>query len=151
MYVNNEESYYLKSLCEMQYNLWLNNQQIFKKLFEEGLQIQKQRLRDLRNYAKEKRNEEKRQHQNELDSMENHYKDQVGLMPSTCQLGLGHGWLLCNQHSFAAVIVSKANLRQYLKQYPVYVVLFPFWFKMEYKNNCIVMEYLSFLPHSFHC
>uniref|UniRef100_A0A8C6HXD1 Centrosomal protein 95 n=1 Tax=Mus spicilegus TaxID=10103 RepID=A0A8C6HXD1_MUSSI len=53
---------------------------IFKKLFEEGLQIQKQRLRDLRNYAKEKRNEEKRQHQNELDSMENHYKDQFSLL-----------------------------------------------------------------------
>ncbi|TKC47161.1 hypothetical protein EI555_009144 [Monodon monoceros] len=50
---------------------------IFKKLFEEGLQIQKQRLRDLRNYAKEKRDEQKRQHQNELDSMENYYKDQM--------------------------------------------------------------------------
>ncbi|XP_062071388.1 centrosomal protein of 95 kDa isoform X3 [Lepus europaeus] len=53
---------------------------IFKKLFEEGLQIQKQRLRDLRNYAKEKRDEEKRQHQNELDSMENYYKDQFSLL-----------------------------------------------------------------------
>ncbi|EPY86437.1 coiled-coil domain containing 45 [Camelus ferus] len=50
---------------------------IFKKLFEEGLQIQKQRLRDLRNYAREKRDEQKRQHQNELDSMENYYKDQM--------------------------------------------------------------------------
>nr|XP_013003845.1 centrosomal protein of 95 kDa isoform X2 [Cavia porcellus] len=53
---------------------------IFKQLFEEGLQIQKQRLRDLRNYAKEKRDEEKRQHQNELDSMENYYKDQFSLL-----------------------------------------------------------------------
>ncbi|XP_031208075.1 centrosomal protein of 95 kDa isoform X2 [Mastomys coucha] len=53
---------------------------IFKKLFEEGLQIQKQRLQDLRNYTKEKRNEEKRQHQNELDSMENYYKDQFSLL-----------------------------------------------------------------------
>ncbi|XP_023569695.1 centrosomal protein of 95 kDa isoform X2 [Octodon degus] len=53
---------------------------IFKKLFEEGLQIQKQRLRDLRNYAREKRDEEKRQHQNELDSMENYYKDQFSLL-----------------------------------------------------------------------
>ncbi|XP_038183649.1 centrosomal protein of 95 kDa isoform X3 [Arvicola amphibius] len=53
---------------------------IFKKLFEEGLQIQKQRLRDLRNYAKEKRSEEKRQHQNELDSMENYYKGQFSLL-----------------------------------------------------------------------
>uniref|UniRef100_A0A8C0I6E5 Centrosomal protein 95 n=1 Tax=Balaenoptera musculus TaxID=9771 RepID=A0A8C0I6E5_BALMU len=46
----------------------------------EGLQIQKQRLRDLRNYAKEKRDEQKRQHQNELDSMENYYKDQFSLL-----------------------------------------------------------------------
>ncbi|XP_003786241.1 centrosomal protein of 95 kDa isoform X1 [Otolemur garnettii] len=53
---------------------------IFKKLFEEGLQIQKQRLRDLRNYAKEKRDEQKRQHQNELDSMENFYKGQFSLL-----------------------------------------------------------------------
>ncbi|XP_036755704.2 centrosomal protein of 95 kDa isoform X4 [Manis pentadactyla] len=53
---------------------------IFKNLFEEGLQIQKQRLRDLRNYAKEKRDEQKRQHQNELDSMENYYKDQFSLL-----------------------------------------------------------------------
>uniref|UniRef100_A0ABI7ZWZ6 DUF5745 domain-containing protein n=1 Tax=Felis catus TaxID=9685 RepID=A0ABI7ZWZ6_FELCA len=53
---------------------------IFKKLFEEGLQIQKQRLQDLRNYAKEKRAEQKRQHQNELDSMENYYKDQFSLL-----------------------------------------------------------------------
>ncbi|KAM9045966.1 centrosomal protein of 95 kDa isoform 3-T3 [Megaptera novaeangliae] len=53
---------------------------IFRKLFEEGLQIQKQRLRDLRNYAKEKRDEQKRQHQNELDSMENYYKDQFSLL-----------------------------------------------------------------------
>ncbi|XP_006886466.1 PREDICTED: centrosomal protein of 95 kDa [Elephantulus edwardii] len=53
---------------------------VFKKLFEEGLQIQKQRLRDLRNYAKEKRDEQKRQHQNELDSMENYYKDKFSLL-----------------------------------------------------------------------
>ncbi|XP_073091888.1 centrosomal protein of 95 kDa isoform X4 [Manis javanica] len=53
---------------------------IFKNLFEEGLQIQKQRLRDLRNYAREKRDEQKRQHQNELDSMENYYKDQFSLL-----------------------------------------------------------------------
>ncbi|XP_077019702.1 centrosomal protein of 95 kDa [Tamandua tetradactyla] len=53
---------------------------IFKKLFEEGIQIQKQRLRDLRNYAKEKRDEQKRKHENELDSMENYYKDQFSLL-----------------------------------------------------------------------
>lgn len=60
---------------------------IFKKLFEEGLQIQKQRLRDLRNYAKEKRSEEKRQHQNELDSMENYYKDQFSLLAEAISQG----------------------------------------------------------------
>uniref|UniRef100_A0A2K5WK33 Centrosomal protein 95 n=1 Tax=Macaca fascicularis TaxID=9541 RepID=A0A2K5WK33_MACFA len=53
---------------------------IFKKLFEEGLNIQKQRLRDLRNYAKEKRDEQRRRHQDELDSMENYYKDQFSLL-----------------------------------------------------------------------
>lgn len=70
--------------------------QIFKKLFEEGLNIQKQRLRDLRNYAKEKRDEQRRRHQDELDSMENYYKDQVGswhlitllcLVLTTCPCG----------------------------------------------------------------
>lgn len=59
------------------FNPW----QIFKNLFEEGLEIQKQRLEELRAYAKEKRAEQKRVHQNELESMENYYKDQVG---STC-------------------------------------------------------------------
>lgn len=55
------------------FNCW----QIFKNLFEEGLEIQKQRLRDLRAYAQEKRDEQRREHQNELESLENYYKDQV--------------------------------------------------------------------------
>lgn len=110
MYVNNEESYYLKSLCEMQYNLWLNNQQIFKKLFEEGLQIQKQRLRDLRNYAKEKRNEEKRQHQNELDSMENHYKDQFSLLAEA--ISQERQELKVRQKFQAQVIMDRTGIRR---------------------------------------
>jgi len=57
------------------FNCW----QIFKNLFEEGLEIQKQRLKDLRAYAQEKRAEQRREHQNELESMENYYKDQVKL------------------------------------------------------------------------
>lgn len=57
------------------FNCW----QIFKTLFEEGLEIQKQRLRDLRVYAQEKRDEQRREHQNELESLENYYKDQVKL------------------------------------------------------------------------
>ncbi|NXF45791.1 CEP95 protein, partial [Oceanites oceanicus] len=55
-------------------------ERIFKNLFEEGLQIQKQRLKDLRAYAQEKRAEQRREHQNELESMENYYKDQFSML-----------------------------------------------------------------------
>ncbi|NXP46811.1 CEP95 protein, partial [Heliornis fulica] len=53
---------------------------IFKNLFEEGLEIQKQRLKDLRAYAQEKRDEQRREHQHELESMENYYKDQFSML-----------------------------------------------------------------------
>ncbi|XP_015735052.1 centrosomal protein of 95 kDa isoform X2 [Coturnix japonica] len=52
-------------------------ERIFKNLFEEGLEIQKQRLKDLRAYAQEMRAEQRREHQNELESMENYYRDQL--------------------------------------------------------------------------
>ncbi|NXC17885.1 CEP95 protein, partial [Corythaeola cristata] len=55
-------------------------ERIFKNLFEEGLEIQKQRLKDLRAYAQEKHAEQKREHQNELESMENYYKDQFSML-----------------------------------------------------------------------
>ncbi|XP_074967486.1 centrosomal protein of 95 kDa isoform X1 [Phalacrocorax aristotelis] len=55
-------------------------ERIFKNLFEEGLEIQKQRLKDLRAYAQEKRAEQRREHQNELESMENYYKDQFCML-----------------------------------------------------------------------
>ncbi|KAM6403528.1 centrosomal protein of 95 kDa [Rhynochetos jubatus] len=55
-------------------------ERIFKNLFEEGLEIQKQRLKDLRAYAEEKRAEQRREHQNELESMENYYKDQFSML-----------------------------------------------------------------------
>ncbi|NWS94641.1 CEP95 protein, partial [Mionectes macconnelli] len=55
-------------------------EKIFKNLFEEGLEIQKQRLRDLRAYAQEKRDEQRREHQNELESMENYYKGQFAML-----------------------------------------------------------------------
>ncbi|NXJ66011.1 CEP95 protein, partial [Rostratula benghalensis] len=55
-------------------------ERIFKNLFEEGLDIQKQRLKDLRAYAQEKRAEQRREHQNELESMENYYKDQFSMI-----------------------------------------------------------------------
>nr|XP_047920547.1 centrosomal protein of 95 kDa isoform X4 [Anser cygnoides] len=55
-------------------------ERIFKNLFEEGLEIQKQRLKDLRAYAQEMRAEQRREHQNELESMENYYKDQFSML-----------------------------------------------------------------------
>ncbi|NWU62163.1 CEP95 protein, partial [Pterocles burchelli] len=55
-------------------------ERIFKNLFEEGLEIQRQRLKDLRAYAQEKRAEQRREHQNELESMENYYKDQFSML-----------------------------------------------------------------------
>ncbi|KAM8797040.1 centrosomal protein of 95 kDa [Eudromia elegans] len=55
-------------------------ERIFKNLFEEGLEIQKQRLKDLRTYAQEKRAEQRQEHQNELESMENYYKDQFSML-----------------------------------------------------------------------
>ncbi|NWU77140.1 CEP95 protein, partial [Onychorhynchus coronatus] len=55
-------------------------EKIFKNLFEEGLEIQKQRLRDMRAYAQEKRDEQRREHQNELESMENYYKGQFAML-----------------------------------------------------------------------
>ncbi|KAM6245305.1 centrosomal protein of 95 kDa, partial [Porphyrio hochstetteri] len=55
-------------------------EKIFKNLFEEGLEIQKQRLKDLRAYAQEKRAEQRREHQHELESMENYYKDQFSML-----------------------------------------------------------------------
>ncbi|NWW82494.1 CEP95 protein, partial [Climacteris rufus] len=55
-------------------------ERIFKNLFEEGLEIQKQRLKDLRAYAQEKRDEQRREHQNELESLENYYKDQFSML-----------------------------------------------------------------------
>ncbi|KAJ1129573.1 hypothetical protein NDU88_007940 [Pleurodeles waltl] len=58
-------------------------ERIFKDLFEEGLEIQKERLRDVRSYAKEKREEQKNRHKDELESMENFYKDQFSMLAET--------------------------------------------------------------------
>ncbi|NXA04515.1 CEP95 protein, partial [Sapayoa aenigma] len=55
-------------------------ERIFKNLFEEGLAIQKQRLQELRTYAQEKRDEQRREHQNELEAMENYYRDQFSML-----------------------------------------------------------------------
>ncbi|XP_043570975.1 centrosomal protein of 95 kDa-like [Chiloscyllium plagiosum] len=58
-------------------------ERIFKNLFEEGLEIQKQRLRELKTYTKEKRQEYKKQQKEELQSMENYYRDQFLMLAET--------------------------------------------------------------------
>ncbi|XP_073435890.1 centrosomal protein of 95 kDa isoform X2 [Dendrobates tinctorius] len=55
-------------------------EQMFQQLFAEGLELQKQRLRQVRSYAKEQREEQRRRHQDELESMENYYKDQFSMI-----------------------------------------------------------------------
>ncbi|KAM5135376.1 centrosomal protein of 95 kDa [Mantella aurantiaca] len=55
-------------------------ERIMKNLFEEGLEIQKQRLQDLRSYTKEQRQEQGRRHRDQLESMENYYKDQFSML-----------------------------------------------------------------------
>lgn len=53
--------------------------QMFQNLFKEGLEIQKARLREQRTYAKEQQLESQKRHQDRMTSMENYYKDQVGV------------------------------------------------------------------------
>ncbi|XP_051774971.1 centrosomal protein of 95 kDa-like isoform X2 [Erpetoichthys calabaricus] len=57
-----------------------HEERIFKNLFEEGLKVQKQQLLELRSNAKQQRDEQWRQHQDQMESMENYYKSQFSLM-----------------------------------------------------------------------
>lgn len=50
---------------------------MFRQLFEEGLELQKVRLREQRAHAREQRLEHQRKHEDRIKSMENYYKDQV--------------------------------------------------------------------------
>jgi len=45
--------------------------QVFKRLFNDGLDIQKERIRELHKYAKEQREERTRRQQQELEALEN--------------------------------------------------------------------------------
>ncbi|XP_006816335.1 centrosomal protein of 95 kDa-like [Saccoglossus kowalevskii] len=58
-------------------------EQIFKKVFEDGLDIQKNRIKELRKYAREKREALARRQQDEIDSLENYYHDQFGMLSET--------------------------------------------------------------------
>ncbi|XP_050392120.2 uncharacterized protein LOC126810852 isoform X2 [Patella vulgata] len=53
---------------------------IFKKLFKDGLAIQKERIQDIRKYSREQRDKQCRLRQDELDSMENYYHDQFEML-----------------------------------------------------------------------
>ncbi|XP_047435157.1 centrosomal protein of 95 kDa-like [Mugil cephalus] len=55
-------------------------ERMFRQLFEEGLELQKVRLREQRAYAREQRLEHQRRHQDQIKSMENYYKDQFSLL-----------------------------------------------------------------------
>nr|XP_033817964.1 centrosomal protein of 95 kDa isoform X2 [Geotrypetes seraphini] len=55
-------------------------ERMFKNLFAEGLEIQKQRLREMKLYATEKHEAQKKRFEDELQSMENYYKDQFSML-----------------------------------------------------------------------
>lgn len=55
-------------------------ERMFRQLFEEGLAIQKDRLREQRAYAQEQRLENRRRKEDYIKSMENYYKDQFSLL-----------------------------------------------------------------------
>ncbi|XP_035602693.2 centrosomal protein of 95 kDa-like isoform X4 [Oncorhynchus keta] len=58
-------------------------ERMFKQVFEEGLEVQKARLREQRAYAKEQRQEHQKKHRDQIQSMENYYKDQNGTAESS--------------------------------------------------------------------
>ncbi|XP_046572902.1 LOW QUALITY PROTEIN: centrosomal protein of 95 kDa-like [Haliotis rubra] len=53
---------------------------IFKKLFDECLAIQKERIQEVRRYAREQRSNHAEQRSNEIQSMENYYEDQFSML-----------------------------------------------------------------------
>ncbi|KAB5584466.1 hypothetical protein PHYPO_G00107840 [Pangasianodon hypophthalmus] len=55
-------------------------ERMFRQVFEEGLEHQKARLREQRACAKEQRQEHARKHKDEIEAMENYYKDQFSML-----------------------------------------------------------------------
>lgn len=53
---------------------------VFKKLFKDGLDIQKDRVKELRKYAKEQRDSQAKVQSNEVESLENYYRDQFDML-----------------------------------------------------------------------
>ncbi|XP_025093826.1 centrosomal protein of 95 kDa-like isoform X3 [Pomacea canaliculata] len=53
---------------------------IFKNLFKDGLSIQKERILEMRRYAKDQREKQDQRRQDEIDSLENYYRDQFDML-----------------------------------------------------------------------
>lgn len=53
---------------------------VFRKLFKDGLEIQKDRIKDLRKYATEQRDKQATKQRNEVESLENYYRDQFDML-----------------------------------------------------------------------
>ena len=51
--------------------MWCVEWQVFKRLFNDGLDIQKERIQELRKYAQEQRQQRTRRQQQELEALEN--------------------------------------------------------------------------------
>lgn len=68
--------------------------QMFRQVFDEGLELQKAHLREQRTCAKEQRREHARKHKDEIEAMENYYKDQVNLFLQFLHIGWVGNWPL---------------------------------------------------------
>ena len=55
-------------------------EQIFKELFSEGLEIQKNRISEIRKYCRENREARATKQKNEVESLENYYRDQFAIL-----------------------------------------------------------------------
>ncbi|KAK1798901.1 hypothetical protein P4O66_007178, partial [Electrophorus voltai] len=55
-------------------------ERMFRQVLEEGLELQKARLREERAYAKEQRQERQQRHKDEMEAMENYYRDQFSML-----------------------------------------------------------------------
>lgn len=58
---------------------------IFRNLFHDGLDIQKDRIREIRKYAKEQREQRSKRQKEELESLENFYRDQFMLLAESLE------------------------------------------------------------------
>ena len=61
------------------------DRQLFKKLFEDGLKLQRQRLQDLRDYAKDQQSERSRRNKTQLDAIEHSYRERFAMLADAVQ------------------------------------------------------------------